>query len=203
MRSDAGQRAGWGLKLAAGLGLAFLLLPLLLIFVYAFTTEEKSFAWPPPGLTLKWFGVALGRGRHLAGADAVAAGGGDLDAAGADPRHALRRGGVGREVLRARGGDAAGHPADRAAGHHHRHRAALGVQPARYSVQLLDHRSGPRDVLHRGGLQQCGGALPPHLRLADRGVDGSRRRQASRPSATSSCPISARRCWPAACWPSR
>ena len=54
-------RAGWGLKLAAGFGLAFLLVPLAIIFVYAFTTEEKSFAWPPPGLTLKWFGVAMGR----------------------------------------------------------------------------------------------------------------------------------------------
>ena len=57
----AGLRAGWGLKLAAGLGLAFLLIPLLIIFVYAFTTEEKSFVWPPPGLTFKWFAVALGR----------------------------------------------------------------------------------------------------------------------------------------------
>ena len=70
MRSDAaGPRAGWPLKLAAGFGLAFLLLPLLIIFVYAFTTEEKSFVWPPPGLTLKWFGVALQPARHLAGAD--------------------------------------------------------------------------------------------------------------------------------------
>ena len=58
MRSDAGPRASWPLKLAAGLGLAFLLLPLLLIFVYAFNSEEKTFAWPPPGLTLKWFAVA-------------------------------------------------------------------------------------------------------------------------------------------------
>ena len=61
MRSDAGPRASWPLKLAAGLGLAFLLLPLLLIFVYAFNSEEKTFAWPPPGLTLKWFAVAWGR----------------------------------------------------------------------------------------------------------------------------------------------
>lgn len=62
MRSSvdtAGPRAGWGLKLAAGLGLAFLLIPLLIIFVYAFTTEEKSFVWPPPGLTLKWFQITL------------------------------------------------------------------------------------------------------------------------------------------------
>lgn len=54
-------KAPWSLKLAAGLGLAFLHLPLLLIFVYAFTTEEKSYQWPPPGFTLKWFGVAWER----------------------------------------------------------------------------------------------------------------------------------------------
>lgn len=54
-------RAPLSLKIAAGLGLAFLHLPILLIFVYAFTTEEKSFAWPPPGLTLKWFAVTWNR----------------------------------------------------------------------------------------------------------------------------------------------
>ncbi|MDB5586027.1 MAG: potC [Devosia sp.] len=54
-------RAPWPLKLAAAAGLAFLLVPLLIIFIYAFTTEERSFAWPPPGLTLKWFAVAWGR----------------------------------------------------------------------------------------------------------------------------------------------
>ena len=49
------------LKLAATLGLMFLHLPILLIFLYAFTTEERSFAFPPPGLTLKWFAVAWNR----------------------------------------------------------------------------------------------------------------------------------------------
>ncbi|MDZ7873729.1 MAG: ABC transporter permease [Rhizobium sp.] len=49
------------LKIAAGAGLAFLHLPILLIFVYAFTTEEKSFQWPPPGFTTKWFAVAWNR----------------------------------------------------------------------------------------------------------------------------------------------
>ncbi len=58
MRSDT---APFGLKLAAGAGLLFLHIPILLIFVYAFTTEEKSFQWPPPGLTLKWFGAAWDR----------------------------------------------------------------------------------------------------------------------------------------------
>ena len=54
MRSEA----GWGLKLGAAAGLLFLHLPLLLIFLYAFTTEEKSFQFPPPGLTTKWFATA-------------------------------------------------------------------------------------------------------------------------------------------------
>lgn len=54
-------KAPWGLKLAAAGGLAFLHVPLLLIFIYAFTTEEKSYQWPPPGFTLKWFGVAWER----------------------------------------------------------------------------------------------------------------------------------------------
>ena len=50
-----------GLKIAATAGLLFLHLPILLIFVYAFTTEEKSYQWPPPGLTLKWFEVTWNR----------------------------------------------------------------------------------------------------------------------------------------------
>ena len=57
MRSDASLT----LKLAAFGGLLFLHLPILLIFLYAFTTEERSFAFPPPGLTTKWFAVAWSR----------------------------------------------------------------------------------------------------------------------------------------------
>ncbi len=57
MRSDG----SLFVKLAATAGLAFLLGPLLIVFVYAFTTEDRSFVWPPPGLTLKWFGVTWGR----------------------------------------------------------------------------------------------------------------------------------------------
>jgi len=54
-------RASLGLKIAAICGLLFLHLPILLIFVYAFTTEDKSYQWPPPGLTLKWFAVTWNR----------------------------------------------------------------------------------------------------------------------------------------------
>ncbi|MEQ9037274.1 MAG: ABC transporter permease [Silicimonas sp.] len=58
MHSD---RAPLGLKIAAFAGLLFLHLPILLIFVYAFTTEDKSYQWPPPGYTLQWFGVTWNR----------------------------------------------------------------------------------------------------------------------------------------------
>lgn len=61
MRSERGIRPPLGLSIAAIAGLLFLHLPLLLIFVYAFTTEEKSYAFPPPGYTLKWFAVVWER----------------------------------------------------------------------------------------------------------------------------------------------
>jgi len=61
MRSDKTVSAPLGLKIAAAGGLLFLHLPLLLIFLYAFTTEEKSYQFPPPGLTLNWFAVTWER----------------------------------------------------------------------------------------------------------------------------------------------
>jgi putative spermidine/putrescine transport system permease protein len=61
MRSDRPQSAPLALKIAAGAGLLFLHLPILLIFVYAFTTEERSYQWPPPDLTLQWFAVTWNR----------------------------------------------------------------------------------------------------------------------------------------------
>ena len=54
-------RASLGLKLAALGTLMFLHIPLLIIFLYAFTTDEATYSFPLPGLTAKWFGVALGR----------------------------------------------------------------------------------------------------------------------------------------------
>src|SRR4051812_23282567 len=56
-----GPRASLGLKLAAAAGLLFLHVPLLLILVYAFTTEDRSYVFPPPGLTTHWFDVAWNR----------------------------------------------------------------------------------------------------------------------------------------------
>ncbi len=59
MRSE--DRAPLGLTIGAAAGLLFLHIPILLIFLYAFTTEERTYQFPPPGLTLKWFAVAWGR----------------------------------------------------------------------------------------------------------------------------------------------
>jgi putative spermidine/putrescine transport system permease protein len=50
-----------GLRLAAGSGLLFLHLPLAFIILYAFSSEDRSFEFPPPGFTLRWFGVAWSR----------------------------------------------------------------------------------------------------------------------------------------------
>jgi putative spermidine/putrescine transport system permease protein len=56
-----GPRAPAALKAAALAGLLFLHLPLALIALYAFTTEDKTYRFPPPGLTLAWFGRAFAR----------------------------------------------------------------------------------------------------------------------------------------------
>ena len=60
MRSE-GARAGWPTALAAWGGLAFLHIPVLITILYAFTTEDRSYQFPPPGLTLHWFEVAFAR----------------------------------------------------------------------------------------------------------------------------------------------
>lgn len=63
MRSKtiSGERASWGLKAAAIGALVFLHFPILIIVLYAFTTEEASFRFPPPGLTTQWFGALFNR----------------------------------------------------------------------------------------------------------------------------------------------
>ena len=50
-----------GARLAAYAGLAFLHVPVLVIILYAFTTDDRTYAFPPPGLTLHWFGAAFAR----------------------------------------------------------------------------------------------------------------------------------------------
>ena len=67
MRSEAGgsvrrgAKPGLSLKAGALIGVAFLHVPLAFIILYAFSAEDKSFVFPLPGLTLKWFAVAWGR----------------------------------------------------------------------------------------------------------------------------------------------
>ena len=64
MRSKQGRdwnAASFGQKLAAFAGLAFLHLPVWVIVLYAFTTEDRTYQFPPPGLTLHWFSAAFAR----------------------------------------------------------------------------------------------------------------------------------------------
>ncbi len=65
MRSRAETRpTDWAprsLKLAAIAALLFLHLPILIVILYCFTTDEATFTFPPPGLTLRWFEVIWGR----------------------------------------------------------------------------------------------------------------------------------------------
>ncbi len=60
MRSDP-ERAGLLHRIAAFGGLLFMHFPVLIIVLYAFTTEDRTYDFPPPGLTLHWFGDALAR----------------------------------------------------------------------------------------------------------------------------------------------
>lgn len=71
MRSDSrdpgagamrrGGKASLPLKLAATAGVLFLHVPLFFIILYAFSSDDKSFVFPLPGLTTKWFAVAWER----------------------------------------------------------------------------------------------------------------------------------------------
>jgi putative spermidine/putrescine transport system permease protein len=53
--------ASLGLKITTWAVVLFLHVPLALIILYAFSTEDKSYVFPPPGLTVKWFAVAFER----------------------------------------------------------------------------------------------------------------------------------------------
>ncbi|HEX7292940.1 MAG TPA: ABC transporter permease [Solirubrobacterales bacterium] len=46
------------LRLAVGVGLAFIYIPLIVIAIYAFSSSNVL-EWPPPGLTLDWFPKAI------------------------------------------------------------------------------------------------------------------------------------------------
>lgn len=52
------KRAPRSLTALATAALLYLHLPIVFVFVYAFTTEDAAFTFPPPGLTTRWFAVA-------------------------------------------------------------------------------------------------------------------------------------------------
>jgi putative spermidine/putrescine transport system permease protein len=54
-------RPSWLTRIGAFAGLAFMHVPVLVIILYAFTTEDRTYQFPPPGFTLHWFEVALAR----------------------------------------------------------------------------------------------------------------------------------------------
>ena len=61
MRSDNTPRAPLPLRIASLLVVLFLNLPAAIILLYAFNADERTYTFPPPGLTLHWFRVALQR----------------------------------------------------------------------------------------------------------------------------------------------
>src|ERR1044072_4710210 len=54
-------RASWATRIGAFAGLAFMHVPVLVIVLYAFTTDGRTYAFPLPGLTLHWFKAAFAR----------------------------------------------------------------------------------------------------------------------------------------------
>lgn len=63
MGKSPARRESAPLSVAVGawMALLFLHVPVLIILLYAFTTEEATYSFPPPGLTFKWIGVTMGR----------------------------------------------------------------------------------------------------------------------------------------------
>jgi putative spermidine/putrescine transport system permease protein len=61
MRSSLVTGPSLAARLAAWGGLAFMHLPILIIVLYAFTTDDRTYAFPLPGLTLHWFSAAFAR----------------------------------------------------------------------------------------------------------------------------------------------
>lgn len=61
MRSSSWHKPSRFTRIAAFAGLAFMHLPVLVIVLYAFTTADRTYEFPPPGLTLHWFTAAFAR----------------------------------------------------------------------------------------------------------------------------------------------
>lgn len=48
-------------RIGAFAGLLFMHIPVLIIILYAFTSEDRTYQFPPPGFTLRWFARAFER----------------------------------------------------------------------------------------------------------------------------------------------
>lgn len=60
-KKSGAEKAPLGLTLSAIAGLLFLHVPLWIIFLYSFTTDERTYTFPLPGLTTRWFAEAFRR----------------------------------------------------------------------------------------------------------------------------------------------
>ena len=191
---------------APALTLAFIYVPLLVIVLYAFN-ERRDPDVADPGLharVVRQGDRQPGRARRAVD---VAQGGARRDARSRCARHARGDRGLALPLLRPRDDLVPRHPADRAAGHRHRHGAQRdvprGARAVRHRARAVHGHRRPRDVLHRRRLQQRRRAA-----AADVGARSRRRRPTSardrgRRSATSRSRRCARRCSPARCWRSR
>ena len=59
--SNDSQKSSLALTLSAIAGILFLNLPFVVIFLYALTTDERTYSFPLPGVTMDWFARALTR----------------------------------------------------------------------------------------------------------------------------------------------
>ncbi len=160
-----------GCALAAYAGLAFMHLPVLVIILYAFTTDGSHVRVSAAGLDAALVRAAFARSDIWAAMRLslqVAA----VATCSRSVLGTLDRARLARAHSAARKASPAARAADRAARHRHRHRAARGDQGARHRSRLLDDRRGPHDVLHRDRLQQRRRALaPPAAELVEASMD--------------------------------
>ena len=160
----------------------------LFILLYAFTNEDRSFQFPPPGFTLRWFGVAWSRPDIWNALRSRSRRGARIDGAGAVVLGTLARGCArAGAILRPRGDLAALHAADRPARHRDRHLAPLRPSTSPTSPS----RSGRSCSATRRSASSSSTTTPSRASVACRRRWSKRRwtsaPTASRPSATSCC----------------
>ena len=172
--------------------------------LYAFTTEDRTYQFPPPGLTLHWFEVAFARDdiwaamRLSLGVAAV------RHAARARPRHARRvRAGAARNSAARKRSRCCSCCRSRCPASSPASRCWPAIKLARLEPGFWTIVAGHATfclVIVYNNVDRA--PAPPAARA------GSRRRWTSaptarRPSATCCCRRSRPRCSPAACWRSR